>query len=217
MPSHGRNQTGPKRNETQRQRDRKRIAQLHALGYSQRAITAQLATETVEEGYTVNEMTVSRDLKAVKEEWRSARIEDIQSRRTQQQAQLDFVIFEAVKAYEFSKRERRQEVLRPQNTMSDVTSLDGEASGASLAGDERRTVGEIDRLPEWRYLSVLMDALKRTAKLWGLDVRPDELGVGGTGTPAPDPKRMPYEDANVLLMTLVGQVPGGGDGSHAGQ
>lgn len=112
MVSRASRQSGPKRNSTQRDRDRSKVAHWHALGYSLREITDKLDEETKAEGYQVNRITVGRDLRSVLEEWRASRIKEIQLRRMQQQSQIDYVIREAVQAYEGSKTKRRESVAR---------------------------------------------------------------------------------------------------------
>ncbi len=216
VPSRACGQTGPKRTAEQRERDQNRITHLYALGYPAAKITRMLAEETRAEGYEVNEATVGRDLKAIKERWHRENMDAVLFRRNQQQTQLDIVTVEAYEAYQFSKEKRREKSAHWMEKLGEVRRANGSRDTITITGEQRTIDKEVTPVPDPRFLMIIIDAARRSAGIWGSDTRPEEAGVAGTGTPAPDPKMLPYEAANVLLMSLVGIEPDGQNGRHTG-
>jgi len=176
-----------------------------------------LAEETRAEGYEVNEATVGRDLKAIKERWHRENMDAVLFRRNQQQAQLDVVTVEAYEAYQCSKEKRREKSAHRLEKLGEVRRSNGSGDTVTITGEHRIIDKEVTPVPDPRFLMIIIDAARRSAGIWGSDTRSEEAGVAGvagTGTPAPEPKTLPYEAANVLLMSLAGIEPDGQNGRH---
>ncbi len=199
---------GPKRNRTQRERDRTLVAHWSAAGFNQTEIVRKLSEVTALEAYRISQQQVSADLAAVRKEWREAGINDVNDLIHQQYVRLEWAFHEAVVGWESSKQPITETTVRRREP------ADGASASLSTATSEGRTVGQletwvrkIDRLPDARFLEVMVAICERAARLLGLD-GPTQLSAAATTAgrgSVSAPTIVRHEDAAVML---VGRMAG---------
>ena len=196
---------GPKRTKHQRLRDRHLVSQWRTVGLTLGEITARLTEVTRTEGYVLVESSVFRDIQAVEREWRAAVMINVNDYKARQLARLQWMWREAVTAWEESKQNCEETTTSRRERYIVATSLPGTTEGWVIGsiGTETRT---IERLPDPRWLSVMLAILQREAKLQGLDgfAGPSDAATPGVPRGAvPAPRVEPQEDAAALLVGLV--------------
>ena len=151
----------PARQETQRIKDQKAIAELRLKGLSQQAIAERLG---------ISQPTVCRDLKVIHQEWQDSAKEDIGCIVARELAKLDMMETELWNEWQRSKLESQKKVVEERPTAKGGTGKILRIETAGQTGDAR-------------YINALLGIQDRRAKLLGIDApTKGVLNVGGTVT-----------------------------------
>ena len=150
------------RSKEKRDADRRRVAALYLQGRYQVDIAAELG---------IDQSTVSRDLKAIRKEWRASSVRDFDEARAQELAKIDELEREAWAAWERSKAETRT-VTRRRRQVPAGDGTAGELSEQSLKTEQRH--GDIS------YWNAVLKCVERRCALLGLD-EPQKLDVKSRG------------------------------------
>lgn len=142
------------RSRAKRDADRRRVAALYLQGRYQADIAAELG---------VDQSTVSRDLAAIRKEWRASSVRDFDEARAQELAKIDELEREAWAAWERSKQEtrtvtRRRRQVPPRSGAGDAA---GELSEQSLKTEQRH--GDI------AYWNAVLKCVQARREMLGLD------------------------------------------------
>ena len=216
------------RTPSQRAFDRAFVARLCLEGLTQVQIAAMLSEET---GRPVTQQTVSRDLVAVREEWRTAALASTEQRVGEELARLDLLERTYWEAY---KRSCGVAVVSTTTTIEPADSAlpattgggaapAGEARGRRDGGGDRRraprattrqTVQTRQQMGNPAWLAGLQRCHERRCKLLGLDA-PDRvlLGVGTVGSAIParlGPTPEELEETRAIMLDYL-RNPGGGE------
>lgn len=157
-------QSGPKRNEQQRERDIATAGQLFCKGWSYQAIADHINERNAANGdnYTLTRMTIYKDIKGLLDEWRRDNADTAQTYIYIELQKLDIMERETWKAWEASKTgQSKEKIKRGDNNFKETTK-------ETTAGDPR-------------FLEIMLKIQQRRAKLLGYDA-PDRLEVSQIAT-----------------------------------
>lgn len=135
------------------QERRRKVADLYIKGWRQSAIAEVVG---------VHVSNVCRDLAAIREEWREARLDSTEAWIDAQLAKIDKMELEAWEQWEKSKGDRKK------TTKKESEGADG--SGPRL----EKTLSIEDGLGDPRYLAMVDKAIERRSKLLGLEKAPQD-------------------------------------------
>lgn len=153
MAEKGRNRTP-----AELERDRRNIGRLYLQGRLQAEIGDELG---------IDQSTVSRDLKALQDEWRRERVMDINEAKQKELAKIDVLELTYWEAWERSK----------ENAETETTKMQGAAvAGAQPTHVEKqkRVEGQVG---DPRFLQGVERCIERRCKILGIDA-PQALTVG---------------------------------------
>lgn len=131
---------------------RHEIARLYLQLFTQAEIARQV---------NLNQSNVSRHLAAIQEEWRAARVRDLDLAKSRELARIDEV---ERAAWEQWKRSIKDAVERVTEQVEGPAGADGKPTGARLKALERIA----GRCGDPRYLSVIDNCVDRRCKILGL-------------------------------------------------
>lgn len=147
-------------------RDRREVARLSLKGLSQDEIAIELG---------LSQATVSRDLKAVRDQWSQKALRDIEEAKAQILAELAEVRREAWEAWERSKRDIEVKT----SEMSFGEEAEGEGRPATLQKQVEKIEG---RNPDPMYLKRIHESLSSQSKILGIETNVHKL-TGFDGGP----------------------------------
>ena len=158
--------TGERRSAAQREHDRALVARLALEGATQAAIARRLAEQT---GRAISQQQVSKDLRAVREEWKRDRL----------RAHDDLVVEELAKLGHLERTywegfRRSQGEPAPEPPAGDGDGPGGDDGGApSPASSRRRRSGQAAQgAGDPRWLAGVLECIKRRILLLRLDAPP---------------------------------------------
>ena len=142
--------------------------------------------------------TVHNDVQRILKEWKSARIDDTDTKVTAELARLDLVIREAWEMWEKSKEdhhERRQRQSGVPKTDDKGIQVGMTTLRAMMSDAEKRGCGDP------RYLDIILKALQQRCKLLGLDKTMLDVNAGIQGN-----IEIRYIDSGVACATSEEEV-----------
>ena len=144
------------------------IAQLYKRGYSYRQIQAEVMARLDLATYSLK--TVHKDVKRMLEEWREARIENLDLAIQLELERIDDVIREAWEAWDKSKQDYEKTHIKQTGspTQQDSEGKKGDGEGNIVTVKIERTSEEITKYGNPRYLEVIHKNLAERRKLLGL-------------------------------------------------
>lgn len=172
-------------------RDRKKIAGLYLKGWLQVDIAQEVG---------IDQSTVSRDLKAIRDEWLKSTLVDFNEAEGRELAKIDAVEVEAWAAFERSKEDRE---------ISVQESVDGDSNRQKA---QIRTEGR-DGDPKW--LEIVLKCSEQRRKILGIDAPVKSEVTGKDGGPL----HMNIENfmkAKQELAEWEQDWEGGSDGNDSG-
>jgi transcriptional regulator with XRE-family HTH domain len=140
--------TGVRRTREKRAKDRAEIARLALFGN----ITQQEIAEKV----GLNQATISRELKAVRDEWRKSAVQDINDVIARELQKLDALEIEVLTEWERSKRDWQKKVVEDKPRGGGQSGKSARIESGGQCGDPR-------------YIQSLLGIQDRRAKLLGTD------------------------------------------------
>lgn len=145
---------GKRRTKSETESDRAKIARYLLKGYEQQEIAAKMG---------LSESTISRDVKAIRKEWKESALMDFNEARNRELAALNLIERENWRAWMKSKRK------------DVVTTLSGgEGMNTHASTTERERYGDD------RYMKIIMWCHEQRAKLMGLVItRHEHTGKDG--------------------------------------
>lgn len=154
-----------RRDPAQLARDRRRISDLYLQGWIQAAIAEVVG---------VDQTTVSRDLKALQEEWQAASIRNIDAAKAQELAKVDRLEREYWDAWERSKKNAETET---------TERIEDDKAGTARLKAQVRKEGQVG---DPRFLNGVQWCIERRCKILGIDA-PAAVDVTTGGQPLPAP------------------------------
>lgn len=162
-----------KRSREQRAADRAKLAQLALFGNKTQE---QMAQEI-----GIDQTTVSRELKRIREDWRQSALQDIDEVIARELKKLDQLELEALQEWERSKRDWTKKVVEDKPRSKGVAGKSARIETGSQTGDPR-------------YLQVLISIQDRRSKLLGID-KPQKMAP--TTPDGSQPYRNDMTDAEI--------------------
>lgn len=151
---------GSKRNQAEILENRAKIANLYLKGWQQKDIAVELG---------LSPATVSRDIKALIEEWRQSAISDIEEAKAKELARINRIEREAWEAWEASKQ--------METGHRQTTQYGGEGQSASYAVTRRASPGDT------KYMDIIRWCIDQRCKLLGLNAPDRHEHSGPDGGP----------------------------------
>lgn len=144
-------------------RDRKRIAELYLQGWLQVDIAQDVG---------IDQSTVSRDLKAIRDEWLKSTLVDFNEAKAKELARIDAVEVEAWAAYERSKGKR------------EVTTQESAAVGDGEDNARQKVqIRTEDRDGDPKWLEIVLKCSEQRRKILGIDAPTKSEVTGKDGGP----------------------------------
>jgi acyl-CoA-binding protein len=112
---------------------------------------------------------VSREVKAIRQEWKQSSVRDFDESRGQKLAELEVVKSELWQAWQESKQQK-ETTLQEQIALLDEGGTDGAGKRIKVATKQQSTTGDV------AYLSGIVSCIKEESKLLGL--YPEETTAG---------------------------------------
>ncbi|MHC4748349.1 MAG: hypothetical protein ACYTFW_00610 [Planctomycetota bacterium] len=153
----------PQRAPGQRYKDRIDIARLYVQGYSQTYIAHWMSENRK---YTLSQQTISKDIKAVLQEWRDQYLPEIDEMKAAELARIDALIQEAWQGWYKSKevKETSETEHTEQHTKSGETS-----SIKPIYEESKSKLKQENRDGDYRFLQMIDKCIERRCKILGLE------------------------------------------------
>ena len=163
-----------RRDAAQLARDRRRIAEMYLHGVLQADIADELH---------IDQSTVSRDLKALQDEWRASSLVDINEAKARELARIDELERTYWEGWERSKRDAETKRSRATDVPGKGRQYEVDTTVEGQTGDPR-------------FLDGVQRCIERRCRLLGIDA-PSKVSVFGSKTEAPIQTERVYDDTRL--------------------